>query len=382
MKVYTDEGISGTNTKHRIGFNEMIADAMSGKIDLIVTKSVSRFARNTVDSLVTIRKLKEKRVEVFFEKENIYTFDGKGELLLTIMSSLAQEESRSISENVTWGQRKRFADGKVSLPYAPYREAMTQMVRTVLALPYEDVWIRSDDGLHLHGKYYAGRPGAPVQIMMHGYKSGAERDFCGGAQIAVQGGYHVLLVDQRAHGKSEGRCLTFGIQERYDCRAWVNYAVGRFGADTKILLYGVSMGAATVLMAGGLNLPRNVVGIVADCGYSSPAAIIRKVIRDQHLPIFPVYQLIRLGGKLFGGFDLESATVTDALAHCDIPVLLIHGGDDRFVPCDMGHENYAHCAARSKQLLVVPGAGHGLSYMVDREAYLAALESFLRSVLD
>ena len=104
VKVYTDEGISGTNTKYRIGFNEMIADAMSGKIDLIVTKSVSRFARNTVDSLVTIRKLKEKGVEVYFEKENIYTFDGKGELLLTIMSSLAQEESRSISENVTWGQ--------------------------------------------------------------------------------------------------------------------------------------------------------------------------------------------------------------------------------------------------------------------------------------
>ena len=120
VKVYTDEGISGTNTKHRIGFNEMIADALSGKIDLIVTKSVSRFARNTVDSLVTIRKLKEKGVEVFFEKENIYTFDGKGELLLTIMSSLAQEESRSISENVTWGQRKRFADGKVSLPYKQF----------------------------------------------------------------------------------------------------------------------------------------------------------------------------------------------------------------------------------------------------------------------
>ena len=117
VKVYTDEGISGTNTKHRAGFNEMIEDALAGKIDLIVTKSVSRFARNTVDSLVTIRKLKEKGVQVYFEKENIYTFDGKGELLLTIMSSLAQEESRSISENVTWGQRKRFADGKVNLPY-------------------------------------------------------------------------------------------------------------------------------------------------------------------------------------------------------------------------------------------------------------------------
>ena len=115
--IYTDEGISALNTKRREGFNRMVQDALDDKIDLIVTKSVSRFARNTVDSLTTVRKLKEKGVEVYFEKENIYTLDSKGELLITIMSSLAQEESRSISENVTWGQRKRFADGKVSLPY-------------------------------------------------------------------------------------------------------------------------------------------------------------------------------------------------------------------------------------------------------------------------
>lgn len=118
--IYTDEGISATNTKHRNGFKRMVADALDGKIDLIVTKSVSRFARNTVDSLTTIRKLKEKGIEVYFQKENIYTLDSKGELLLTIMSSLSQEESRSISENVTWGQRKRMADGKVSLPYSHF----------------------------------------------------------------------------------------------------------------------------------------------------------------------------------------------------------------------------------------------------------------------
>ena len=105
VNVYTDEGITGTSTKHREGFKKMVADALSGQIDLIVTKSVSRFARNTVDSLTTIRQLKEKGIEVYFEKENIWTFDGKGELLLTIMSSLAQEESRSISEHCTWGQR-------------------------------------------------------------------------------------------------------------------------------------------------------------------------------------------------------------------------------------------------------------------------------------
>jgi DNA invertase Pin-like site-specific DNA recombinase len=120
VEVYSDEGISATSTKKRDGFNRMIADALNGKIDLILTKSVSRFARNTVDTLTTVRQLKEKGVEVYFEKENIFTLDSKGELLITIMSSLAQEESRSISENVTWGMRKRFNDGKVSLPYAQF----------------------------------------------------------------------------------------------------------------------------------------------------------------------------------------------------------------------------------------------------------------------
>jgi len=120
VEVYADEGITGTSTKKREGFNRMIDDALAGKIDLILTKSVSRFARNTVDSLVTIRQLKDKGIEVYFEKENIYTLDAKGELLLTIMSSLAQEESRSISENTSWGRRKSFADGKVSLGYSNF----------------------------------------------------------------------------------------------------------------------------------------------------------------------------------------------------------------------------------------------------------------------
>lgn len=118
--MYTDEGISATNTKHRSGFKKMVSDALAGKIDLIVTKSVSRFARNTVDSLTTVRKLKEKGIEIYFEKENIWTLDSKGELLITIMSSLAQEESRSISENVKWGKRKRFAEGKGSLAYSHF----------------------------------------------------------------------------------------------------------------------------------------------------------------------------------------------------------------------------------------------------------------------
>lgn len=120
VQIYVDDGISGLRTEHREGFNRMIEDCFSGAIDLVLTKSISRFARNTVDSVSTIRKLKEKGIAVYFEKENIYTMDSKGEFLLTIMSSLAQEESRSISENVTWGQRKRLADGKTSLAYSRF----------------------------------------------------------------------------------------------------------------------------------------------------------------------------------------------------------------------------------------------------------------------
>lgn len=166
VSVYADEGITGCNTKNRDGFNTMVSDALAGYIDLIITKSVSRFARNTVDSLTTIRKLKEHNVECYFEKENIWTFDGKGELLLTIMSSLAQEESRSISENCTWGQRKRFQDGKVSVPFKRFlgydrgedgnlviNEAQAMIVRRIYGLflqgrsPYAIAKILTKEGI-------------------------------------------------------------------------------------------------------------------------------------------------------------------------------------------------------------------------------------------
>lgn len=160
VEVYTDEGITGTNTKKRDGFNRMIADALAGKIDLIITKSVSRFARNTVDSLTTVRELKARGVEIFFEKENIYTLDSKGELFITIMSSLAQEESRSISENVTWGKRKSVADGKVTIPYKQFLgyekgeddlpkivESEAKVVRQIYALFLEGKTYRTIAGL-------------------------------------------------------------------------------------------------------------------------------------------------------------------------------------------------------------------------------------------
>lgn len=159
--------------------------------------------------------------------------------------------------------------------YNVFRAQSEKMIRDALSVPYENVFITSFDGLRLHAKFYAAPdPKAPVQIMFHGYKSAAERDFCGGLREGIDGGFNVLLVDQRAHGESEGKYLTFGVNERFDCLSWANYATERFGRDVKIYLYGISMGAATVLMASALPLPDSVSGIVADCGYTSPKDII------------------------------------------------------------------------------------------------------------
>lgn len=263
--------------------------------------------------------------------------------------------------------------------YAPYKEETIQMFRHARSIPYEEVRIESFDGVELLGKYYEASPGAPVQIMFHGYQSIAEIDFCGGMPFALGEGYNVLLVDQRAHGKSGGRCLTFGIKERYDCVSWVNYVINRFGKDTKIALYGMSMGATTVMMAAGLSLPENVRGVVADCGYTSPAHILKKVLRDRHYPVWLVYPLIRLGGRIFGGFDTEEASALEALSHSSVPVLFIHGEEDDFVPCYMSVENYKACTSENKQLLTFPGAGHALSFFLDEERYLNGVRSFIKS---
>ena len=151
VNIYTDEGITGTNTKKRIGFRTMIKDALEGKIDLIVTKSVSRFARNTVDSLTTIRELKNNNTEIFFEKENIWTFDEKGELLITIMSSIAQEESRSISKNVTWGMREKMRQGQAWVPYKVFLGYDRGPDGNMVINPKQAIIVRRIYGMFLQG---------------------------------------------------------------------------------------------------------------------------------------------------------------------------------------------------------------------------------------
>ena len=262
--------------------------------------------------------------------------------------------------------------GKV---YEPYRDVMVRWMKQLRAMPCKEFSIRSYDGLHLYGKYYEYAPDAPVELMFHGYRGSAERDLCGGVQRCFALGHSALIVDQRTSGKSEGHVITFGVREHRDCLSWVDFMVKEFGENVKIILTGISMGAATVMLAAGEELPSNVVGLLADCGYTSAKDIIKKVIRQLHLPAFLLYPFVRLGAILWGGFDPNKADCTAAVKRCRVPAVFAHGKDDNFVPCDMSRENHSACPT-SKILVTVPGAGHGLAFPADEEAYLQALRDF------
>ena len=259
--------------------------------------------------------------------------------------------------------------------YEVFRTPMEQWAKEVRAMPHEEMSIVSFDGLTLCGNYYEYAPGAPIELMFHGYRGNAERDLPGGVQRCFQVGRSALIVDQRCSGKSGGTTITFGIKEHKDCLAWVDFMAKHFGPDVKIILTGISMGAATVLMAGGKELPPNVMGILADCGYSSPKDIIKVVIGKMGLPVTLAYPFVKLGARIFGGFDLEETSPAEAVKHCNVPVIFYHGEADDFVPCHMSRVNFDACASR-KHLVTVPGAGHGLSYPVDPERYLTELRDF------
>ncbi len=261
-------------------------------------------------------------------------------------------------------------DGEI---YEPYRDVMVGWMKKTRAMPCEKLSVRTKDGLVLRGKYYEYEKGAPIELIFHGYRGTSERDLCGGVQRCFELGRSALVVDQRASGESDGRVITFGAKESEDCLAWLGLMIQRFGKDVKVFLTGISMGAATVMIAAGKDLPENVVGVVADCGYSSAKEIIKKVIRDMRLPANLLYPFVRLGGLVYGGFDVEKACPKEALKNCRLPIIFVHGEDDDFVPCEMSRENFDVCASEKKWIYTVAGAGHGLSFIMDKERYIRAL---------
>ena len=256
----------------------------------------------------------------------------------------------------------------------------TRLYYEMVAIPYEEVRITAHDGTPLYGRYYHVADGAPLQIQFHGYRGSSIRDFCGGNKLAREAGQNTLMIDQRAHGQSGGSMITFGIRERLDCLDWANYAAERFGTHTPIFLTGISMGAATVLMASDLPLPQNVVGIIADCPYSSPAAIIRKVCKEMGFPPAIAFPLIKLGAFLYGGLRFGDCSAERSVAHSNFPILLIHGEADEFVPCEMSRSIYAACNSR-KEIHTFEKAQHGLSYIQDTPRYEKTVQAFMNGCL-
>ena len=276
-------------------------------------------------------------------------------------------------------RKNEVASDELPVPYGkiyePYHHLMRKWIQEARSFASEDFYIKSHDGLTLHGKYFEYAPGATMEIMFHGYRGSAERDLSGGIQRCFALGRNVLVVDQRTSCGSEGNVISFGINEHRDCLAWVDFAVNHFGPDVKIVLTGISMGASTVLMAAGKPLPSNVVGVLADCGFSTPKEIIKKCSRDLHIPAGIIYPFIKLGAKLFGHFDLEEYTPLEAMKTCKIPVIFFHGEDDAFVPCYMCHEIYDACTS-PKKMVTIPKAGHGLVYLIDNDCYFNSVVEF------
>ncbi len=265
-------------------------------------------------------------------------------------------------------------DGEI---YEPYYDIMRGWQKEIRALPHRDIEIKSHDGLILRGKYYEYQKGAPIELMFHGYKGRAESDLCGGVMRCFKLGRSVLTVDHRASGDSEGRVITFGVNESRDCEKWVEYIVNNIDKDARIILTGISMGAATVMIAAASELPENVIGVLADCGYTSAKAIIKKVMREMKLPADLLYPFARLGARLYGGFDPDERSPIDAVKRARVPIIFIHGDTDAFVPYEMSVENYNACVSR-KRLVTVKGAGHGLAYPIDPKLYLDEITEFFK----
>ena len=276
-------------------------------------------------------------------------------------------------------RRKDFGEPLVGTQYEAVAEDIYRIGHIMQRYPCERIERTSFDGYQLIGRYYHIRDDAPLEILFHGYRSCTFRDCAGCHALARKLGFNVLAVEQRAHGESGSNTIAFGILERHDCLQWVQYATDRFGSDVPIILSGLSMGAATVLMSAGLNLPPNVACIIADSPYSSPCAIIEKVCHDLRYPVALCRPFLHLAARIFGHFSLHSASAKEAVAQSRIPMLLLHGEADQLVPCSMSAELYAS-NPEMVTLHTFPDAGHCLCYLVDPIRYEKVVYDFLQTI--
>ena len=269
-------------------------------------------------------------------------------------------------------KEKLMASGELSETLASIMEAAKVLEET----EHEQVEIAAQDGIMLVGHWFCPENAKRIIIAMHGWRSTWSHDFGVIAPFWFENDCAVLFAEQRGQGNSGGEYMGFGLLERYDCLDWINWVNERTEAKLPIYLGGVSMGATTILMTAGFDLPENVKGIVADCAFTSPHAIWKHVVENNFKLPFGLYsRTARDICEKRIQVPSDSYSTVEALSNCEIPVLFIHGTDDNFVPIEMTYENYKACVSE-KRLFVVPGAEHGMSYLVDKDGYETAVKQF------
>ncbi len=247
--------------------------------------------------------------------------------------------------------------------------------------PSREVQIESYDGLKLRGVWVPAENPKGTILLAHGYRSSKLVDFSLAFGMYHALGMNILLPDQRTHGKSEGKYITFGVKESRDMQSWISFHNQTFGAFP-LILSGLSMGASTMLYLADADLPDNVRGIIADCGFTSPKEIIKSVFRGViRMPAAPTLFVADLFARVFAGFSLTEKDTRKTLQNSKLPVLLVHGVDDGFVPCEMTRQAYAVCK-EPKELLLVEGADHGVSFLADKERYVRTVTAFLQKYVE
>ena len=272
---------------------------------------------------------------------------------------------------------ERFVRSLKGTPMECYAEIILRDREWFAKQDREDVFIESYDQLSLHGQYLTHKDPRGTLLLVHGFQSSGENDFSCVLQYYYELGFNLLVIDQRGSLQSQGDYLTMGVRERWDVRSWCIWLLQRMGEQHRVVLDGISMGGATVLMAAGLDLPPNVRGIISDCPFTSPRDIFEHVMTSSiKLPTWLLWGA-DICCRIMAGFSIDGARTTDALRQSNLPLLIAHGDADDFVPCRMGVASFNAAVTDDKQLVTVPGAGHGMSYLVDRERMQAALEAFL-----
>ena len=258
--------------------------------------------------------------------------------------------------------------------FANYEERMKNLITTLMDRTYEDIYIKSFDKLKLHARLFENKSSKTVALLFHGYRGASYRDFCGGANEAINMGYNVILTDHRAHGLSQGHSITFGIREVQDVLSWVDYARKRFGNDINVVLIGISMGGATVLMVAD-KIEGNV-KIIADSPYSSPKLLLIDTLKTIHLPVFIFYPLLCLSALVFAHTNLNKYSAYDSIKKSNHPILIIHGDKDTVVHQSLSLNLYREHQDKI-QYESFSGADHGESYLINTNRYRAIISDFL-----